>query len=120
MSEQDENIKKAKQATSYAMMQDKAREYQEKILSLRNKDYQSKYKGLSIKMKGDYQLTEVKIDQNFYETAGKQEIEQAILVAFSNLHRAIEDEQKELQDQMTSDIQRMQMESMADNNNGNN
>jgi DNA-binding protein YbaB len=117
MSEQDENLKKAKQAADLAVMQEKARVYQQKLLDLQNKEYQGKYKGLNLRMKGNYEVIDVKIDQSFYETAGKQEIEQAILVAYVNLHRAIETEQKELQDEMTNELQRMQVEAFANGNN---
>ena len=116
MSEQDENLKKAKQAADLAVMQDKVRNYQQKLVDLQNKEYQGKYKGLSIRMKGSFEVIDVRIDQSFYETARKQEIEQAILITLNNLHQAVDDEQKDLQNQMTSDLQRIQAEAMNHGN----
>lgn len=116
MSEQDENLKKAKQAADLAVMQDKVRNYQQKLVDLQNKEYQGKYKGLSIRMKGSFEVVDVRIDQSFYETARKQEIEQAILITLNNLHQAVDDEQKDLQNQMTSDLQRIQAEAMNHGN----
>lgn len=116
MNNDDENMKKAQQATDMVMMQDKLRDYQKKMEDLQNKVYQGNYQGMSIKMKGTYEIIEVHIDQSFYETAPKSLLEMSILTVSANLHRAIEADQKLLQEQMQNDLQRFQMEALANNN----
>ena len=69
----DENIKKAKQAASMALLQSKAKEFQEKTIALQNKIYQGTVQGISITMKGSHEVIEVRIDQSFYETSGKRD-----------------------------------------------
>ena len=116
MSENDENIKKAKQAADMVMLQNKAKDFQDKMTALGNKEYQGRYQGLTIKMKGDHTLLDVSIDQGFYETAGKSQIEKAILVLCSNLNTAIKDDQEQLQRELQGDIERMQKEAMISQN----
>lgn len=111
----DNNLKKAKQAVDMAMLQDKAKDYQEQMAALQNKEYQGRYQGLTIKIKGDFTLLDVKIDQGFYETAGKNQLEHAILALFMNLKNAISTEQNELQQKLQSELERMQMEVLANN-----
>jgi DNA-binding protein YbaB len=104
----DENIKKAKQAADMVMLQQKARDYQDKLNSLMNKEYQGKYQGISIKMKGDFTLLEVNIDQSFYETASKGQIENGIRVLFTNLHNAIAADQDNLKQELQLDLSVLQ------------
>lgn len=115
MNENDDNLKKVKRAVSMAMLQDKAKDYQNQLAALQNKEYQGRYQGLTIKIKGDFSLLDVKIDQGFYETAGKGQIEHAILSLFMNLKNAITTEQTELQQKLQGDLERMQMEMLAEN-----
>lgn len=105
---QDENIKKAKQAADMFMLQQKAKAYQEKLDALANKEYQGKYQGISIKMKGDYSILDVQIDQSFYETASKGQIEHGILTLLCNLHNAIANDQTVLKDELQQDISFLQ------------
>ncbi len=104
----DENIKKAKQAVDMVMLQQKAKDYQDKQVALMNKEYQGKYQGISMKMKGDFTLLEVKIDQNFYETASKGQIEQAIFKLCSNLHGAISADLDVLKNELQMDLSFLQ------------
>ncbi len=113
MNDNDENIKKAKQAADMVMLQNKAKDYQNKLNDLQGKEYQGKYQGLTIKMKGDHSILDVKIEQGFYETAGKGQIEKAILVLTNNLCGAIKADQDALQQQLQSDIERMQKDAMT-------
>ena len=68
---EDENIKKAKQAVEFTMMQERAKKLQEQFSALSNKVYKGKRQGINIQMKGDYQVLDITIDQSFYETSSK-------------------------------------------------
>lgn len=113
----DENMKKAQQATQMAMLQSKAKDYQDKLTALQNKEYQGKYQGLNIKMKGDHTLVNVSLDSTFYETASKGQIEKAILILLTNLNNAIRQDSENLQKEFQSDIERMQQEALANGSN---
>lgn len=106
--ENDENLKKAKQAADMVLMQQKAQEYQQKLNGLFNKEYTGKYQGISVKLKGDSTLLDVKIDQSFYETASKEQIEKGFLILFNNLHNAIQADQNMLKDELQLDINALQ------------
>lgn len=104
MSEEDNNEKQTKQAVDLLMLQQKAQDYQNKVVALGNKEYQGKYQGLSIRMKGDGTILEVRIDQGFYETASKAQMEQAFLTLSHNLHTAIVNDQTALQEEFKIDF----------------
>ncbi len=111
----DENLKRAKQAADMALLQQKARDYQDKLNGLMNKEYQGKFQGLTVKMKGDYSLLDVSIEQSFYETAGKGQIERAILQLFNNLHTAINADQDMLKNELQLDLSVLQKEQYGNN-----
>lgn len=115
---EDENIKNAKQATEMAMLQERARKYQEKLTELSNKVYKGKRQGISIDMKGNYDVVDLKIDQSFYETSSKSQMEQAILVCLINLKRNIEQDQEVIKDELNNDIMKMQSDALKDKENG--
>ena len=100
----DENIKKAKQAASMALLQSKAQEFQEKTIALQNKIYQGTVQGISITMKGSHEVIEVRIDQSFYETSGKGTMEIAIMRCLTNLHNAIVTDVEQLQKDVQSQL----------------
>lgn len=106
----DENLKKAKQAADMVRFQQKAQDYQKKLDGLLNKEYQGKFQGISVKMKGDSSLIDVRIDQSFYETAGKGQIEKAIMSLFNNLQRAIQADQVALKQELQMDLDVLQKE----------
>lgn len=106
----DENRKKAKQATDRLMLQTKAKEFQDKLKDLSRKEYQGKFKGITVKRRGDFTLFSVSIDQGFYETAGKAQLETAIRSVRTNLHLAITGEREELKRNFQRDRDRFQKE----------
>lgn len=106
----DENLKKAKQSTDLFMLQQKAKDYQDKMNSLTNKEYQGKYQGINMKMKGDGMVLEVKIEQSYYETASKSQIESGILRLTNNLHNAIVADQEVLKNELQLDLSAFQKE----------
>ena len=106
MDSNDENIKNAELSAKMAVLQNTIREYQEKIKSLSSKLYTCKYKGVEMKMTGDYTVTNISIDQNVYETSSKSNLEQIIMVAFTNLKKAITDEQEFLSNEMKEVVER--------------
>ena len=105
---EDENIKKSKQAVDLLMLQNKAKEFQERSNNLLNKNYQGRVQGVTITMKGNHDIGEIHIDQSFYETAGKGELEIAFIKCLSNLNTAINNEQQELQNELQKEIIMMQ------------
>ncbi len=109
--EEDQNLKKAKQSVDMFMLQQKAKDYQDKMTALANKEYQGKYQGINIKMKGDSSILEVKIDQSYYETASKSQIEAGLLRLFNNLHGAILADQEILKNELQMDINAFQKDS---------
>lgn len=111
----DENIKKSKEAVDLLMLQTKAREFQNKSNELQQKEYQGKYQGVSIKMKGDHTVFDVHIDQGFYETSSKGQMEKAIISLLNNLNNAIKQDQDDLQRELQGDIERMQKDAMLNN-----
>lgn len=113
----DENMKKAKQASNMVMFQNKAKEYQNKINELQNKEYQGKFQGITIKMKGDFTVIDVRIDQGFYETAGKGQVEKAVFSLVNNLTAAIKQDQEDCQRLFQGDLERMQKEILSENGN---
>lgn len=113
---QDENLKKAKQATDMFMLQQKAKDYQDKFTRIQNNEYQGKYKGISCKMKGDGTILEVHIDQSFYETASKGQIEAGIMRLINNLHSAVNADQDHLKNEIQLDINSFQKEQYNGNN----
>ena len=108
----DENIKKSKEAVDLLMLQTKAREFQNKSNELQQKEYQGKFQGVSIKMKGDRTVFDVHIDQGFYETSSKGQMEKAIISLLNNLNNAIKQDQDDLQRELQGDIERMQKDAM--------
>lgn len=113
----DENMKKSKQAVDFVMLQDKAREFQNKSNELQQKEYQGKYQGLTIKMKGDHSIVDCRIEQGYYETAGKGQLEKAITTLLTNLNTAIKQDQDDLQKELQGDIERMQKDSLFNEGN---
>ena len=100
----DQNIKNAKQAANLALLQSKAKEFQEKTIALQNKIYQGTVQGISITMKGSHEVIEVRIDQSFYETSGKGTMEIAIMRCLTNLHNAIVTDVEQLQKDVQSQL----------------
>lgn len=115
MAEEDENLKKASQSADYVMLQQRVEDYKAKLISLQNKIYAGKYQGINLKMKGNYTVIEDSIDQTYYETASRSQIEHALLICYTNLHQAIEAEQKEVTDQMQAEIARYQASAVSGN-----
>lgn len=111
----DENIKKSKEAVDLLMLQNKAREFQSKSNELQQKEYQGKFQGISIKMKGDHSVFDVHIDQGFYETSSKGQMEKAIISLLNNLNNAIKQDLDDFQREFQSDIERMQKDAMLNN-----
>ena len=105
---EDENIKKAEQATKMAMLQNRAKEFQDKNRELQNKEYQGRVQGINISMRGDFVVNNVHIDQSFYETASKGQIEIAITKCLANLHTAVQNDIELLAKQFQDEIVRMQ------------
>ena len=106
MEEKDENLKNAELSAKMAVLQNTIREYQDKIKALSSKLYTCKYKGVEIKMTGDYTVTNVAIDQSVYETSSKSNLEQVIMVAFTNLKKAIADEQEFLSNEIKDIVEK--------------
>lgn len=111
----DINLKKADQAAQYALIQERMATYRQKIVEVQNRDFQGRYQGISVKMNGNFDIVDVAIDQGYYETAGKSQLEKAILVCLSNLHNAIEQETKAITDQMQAEMARFQADALAKN-----
>ena len=107
----DENIKNAKRAADMVMLQSKARDFQEKMTALSNKEYQGRYQGIEIKMKGDFTLINVHIDQSLYETGGKGQIEKAFFTLTNNLVNAIKQESEMMQKEFQEELMRMRKDS---------
>ena len=107
----DENMKNAKRAADMVMLQNKARDFQEKMTALANKEYQGRYQGIEIKMKGDFTLINVHIDQSLYETGGKGQIEKAFFTLTSNLVYAIKQESEMMQKEFQEELMRMRKDS---------
>lgn len=105
---EDENIKRAKAATNFAMLQDKAKEFQDKSDALQNKVYQGTVQGVTIVMRGSHEVLEVKLDQNFYEISGKEGMEIAILRCLTNINNAIKLDQVQLQKEMQNELMALQ------------
>ena len=114
----DQNIKNAKQTTDMVMLQERAKRYQDKINELSNKVYKGKRQGISIDMKGNYEVTDFKIDQSFYETSSKTQMEQAIIICLTNLKRAIDLEAESIKNELQDDIRKMQTEALKEKENG--
>ena len=100
------------------MLQDRARKYQEKLDELANKVYKGKRQGINIDLKGNFDIIDFKIDQSFYETSSKTQMEQAIIVCFTNLKRTIEQDQETLKNELNNDIMKMQSEALKEKENG--
>lgn len=107
---EDENRKKAKKAADRYLLQTKAKEFQEKLKDLSRKEYQGKYKGITVKRRGDYLLLSVSIDQSIYETAGKAQLETAIRTVRTNLRNAINADRDEAKGDFQRDRDRFQKE----------
>ena len=103
----DENMKNAKRAADMVMLQNKARDFQDKMTALSNKEYQGRYQGIEIKMKGDFTLINVHIDQSLYETGGKGQIEKAFFTLTNNLVNAIKQESEMMQKEFQEELMRM-------------
>lgn len=106
--EEDKNLEKAKASADAAVMQDRIKEYQAKINDLQNKEYSGKYQGITIKMNGAYRMISVDINQAFYETCSKSQLETSFLICYCNIKDAIETEQKSLTDQLQQEMIRFQ------------
>lgn len=104
----DENIKNAEQAVKIAMLQDKAKEFQDKNQELQNKEYSGRYQGVNIVMKGTFEVVSIHIDQGYYETASKGQIELAFTKCLANLHEAVRTDIEDVTKQFQSDILRLQ------------
>lgn len=100
----DENVKNAKQAADMALLQTKAKEFQDKANAQQNKIYQGTFQGITIAMKGSHEVIEVRIDQSFYETSGKGPMEIAILRCLTNLNHAIDEDVKAIQEELQTQI----------------
>lgn len=110
--EEDKNLEKAKASAEAAVMQDRIKEYQVKINELQSKEYSGKYQGITIKMTGAYRMLSVEINQAYYETCSKSQLENAYLICYSNIRDAIEVEQKALTEQLQQEMIRFQASSL--------
>ncbi|MFA6829094.1 MAG: hypothetical protein WCR67_00060 [Bacilli bacterium] len=108
MEDEDINLKRARESADYAVLQDKVENYKTKLINIQNKEYQGKYQGINIKMKGDFTMLSTSIDQSYYETASCTQIEHGFLICYTNLHDAIVQEQKDITEQMQAEIARYQ------------
>lgn len=108
----DINVKRARESADYVVLQERVEQYKAKLIDLQNKIYQGKYNGVSIQMKGDYTVINTSIDQSFYETASRNQLENSFLVCYTNLHSAITSEQKDVTEQMQNEISRFQMDAI--------
>jgi DNA-binding protein YbaB len=106
----DKNLKNASSAVEMVMLQQKAKEYQDKVQALGNKEYQGRNQGVAVTMKGNYDVVDVHIDQAFYETAGKDKLEKAFLTVLTNLHRMIDMDQDQLKQELQMAIVALQKE----------
>jgi|GEM_PF-773115 len=100
----DENLNKAKMASEFLNVQNKLSDYQKKYEALSNKVFTGRYKGVTLQMRGDYLIVDVKIDQSVYETASKSAIEQSFLICATNLHNAIGQELTSLKNELQQNI----------------
>ncbi len=108
---EDENIKKSEQAVKLALLQDKAKEFQAKNQELQSKEYSGRVQGVNIVMKGTFEVISVHIDQTYYETASKGQIEIAFIKCLANLYEAVKTDIETVTKQFESDIMRMQKDS---------
>lgn len=108
--DEDQNLKNAEMSAKMAVLQDTVREYQEKLKDLSNKVYTGKYRGVEIKMKGDFSIVSVIFDQGVYETSSKGNLEQIIVVCFTNLKKAITDEQEYLSQELKNIVDKYQVD----------
>lgn len=113
----DENLKKAKQAADMFKLQQKAKDYQDKVNQMNQRVYHGKCQGISADMKGDYSLIDVRIDQSYYETASKGQIEKNILQLFQNLKSAIKADEDALKSEIQDEIANLEKEHYKDGTN---
>ncbi len=106
----DQNIKNAKQAANLALLQSKAKEFQDRGVALQNKIFTGTYQGVTIVIKGSHEIIEVRIDQSFYETSAKGQMEIAIMRCLTNLNNAINNEINQLQQEMQMQLAEFQKE----------
>ncbi len=112
MSEEDD--KKEKQTADMLFMQNSAKEFQDKMQVLQNKEYTGKVQGISIKMKGSMEIIDVHIDQSYYETAAKGAIEIAIKKCINNIENSIAFDVNEAREKLNQDIERIRVNSNGD------
>ncbi len=112
MSEEDD--KKEKQTADLLYVQNRAKEYQEQIREIQNREYTGKVQGITITMKGTMEVIEVHIDQSFYETSAKGGMEIAFMKCINNIERSIRNDMEEVNNNLNSDIERLRV-----NSNGN-
>lgn len=110
--EEDKNLQRASKSAEAAVMQDRIKEYQTKIEDLQRKEYSGKYQGITLKMNGAMQLLGVEINQGYYETSSKSQLERAFLICFSNIKGAIDSEMNALREQLQQEVMRFQASSM--------
>jgi len=115
--ENDKNLEKAKQAADMVRLQQKAQEFQSKLTELGNKEYQGKVQGITIKVKGDYTVLDVQINQDYYETASRSQMEGSILKLLVNLKNAITADQDLLRNELQMDLDLLKREQMNDGTN---
>ncbi len=106
----DQNIKNAKKAADLALLQNKAKDFQDRSVALQNKIFTGTYQGVTIVMKGSHDIIEVRIDQSFYETSGKGQMEIAIMRCLTNLNNAVNNEIQQLQQEMQRELAEFQKE----------
>ena len=66
----------------------------------------------------DYQVLDITIDQSFYETSSKTQMEQALMICLTNLKQAIDLEQEQLKNSLQTEINKFQSEMMKEKENG--
>jgi DNA-binding protein YbaB len=108
--DEDENLKRAKASAEMVRVQNKMKDYQDKLVSLQNKEYQGKVQGITIVMKGSEEVIDIRIEQSYYETAGKGQMEKALLTLLNNLHRAVEADQTQIKEEMQAELVQLQKE----------
>lgn len=112
---EDKNLEKARNSAEAAVMQDRIKEYQQKLKDLQAKEYSGKYQGIKLTLNGAFCMQKVEINQAFYETCSKSQLETAILVCYSNIKEAIDSEARELSEQLQQEMMRFQSSALNNN-----
>ena len=100
---------KEKQTADMLFMQNSAKEFQDKMQELQNKEYTGKVHGIYITMKGSMEIIDVHIDQNYYETASKGSIEMDVKKCVNNIEQSIGYDVNEARERLNKDMERIRV-----------